>query len=264
LLLSPLAVFLNTALRRIGLRIAKTSSPTRTFTDFFEHVKRLGFEPRTVIDIGIADGTPAIYKAYPKAKYYLVEPLEEFKPVLERLKLKLDAEVFHAAAGRSNGETEFHVHDDLSGSSLFLQAEGERLDGTRRRVPLIRLDSILPPTISRPSLVKIDTQGAELAILEGLGSRIDDIDMYIIETSLLALRLEAPIFADVVSYFDQQGFSVYDILEGHVRFLDQALAQVDLVFVKKDSPLRRDSRFFSDAQAARYLKRSGRRLESAR
>jgi FkbM family methyltransferase len=258
LLLHRLSIGLNTALRTVGLRIARRSSPTRTFADFFDHLKRLGFEAKTVVDLGVADGTPAIYAAFPDAKYYLIEPLEEFRPVLDRLKAKLDAQVVLAAGGDSNGEIHINVHDDLSGSSLFLQAEGSTLDGARRRVRVVRLDSILPASIARPALVKIDTQGAELAILEGLGARVDDIDMFIMETSLLAFRRDTPTLAEVVRNLDDRGFSVYDILEGHVRVLDGALAQVDLVFVPKDSLLRRDARFFSEDQTRRYLVRTRR------
>ncbi len=35
-----------------------------------------------------------------------------------------------------------------------------------------------------------------------------------------------------------KGYRVYDILEGHNRPLDKALAQVDILFVKKDGILR--------------------------
>jgi hypothetical protein len=46
---------------------------------------------------------------------------------------------------------------------------------------------------------------------------------------------------------------VYDIIGGHCRVLDNALAQVDLVLVRENHPLRQDARFFSDTQLHEYM-----------
>src|SRR5207245_892497 len=218
----------NRVLRPLGVRLQRTNAPTRTFADFFGHLERMGFEAQTVIDVGVAYGTPQIYRSFPKADYFLVEPLEEFRPVLESLQRRLKARCVVAAAGASDGEVVLHVHDDLSGSSLFPQAEGPALDGVERRVKAVRLDSILPASLRRPVLLKIDTQGAELQVLDGLGPRIREVDLILVEASLMAFRKGIPTFVDLVEALRRTGFVVYDILEGHFRALDSALAQVDL------------------------------------
>jgi FkbM family methyltransferase len=247
---------INRVLRPLGLRLHKTHAPTRTFEDFFAHLRSLGMEFRTVIDVGVARGTPSIYRAFPRAKYLLVEPLEEFRPTLERLTSRLDATYVLAAAGATDGEVELHVHSHLSGSSLLRQAEGTTLDGVTRRVRSVRLDGALPTVVERPCLLKIDTQGSELEVLDGLGRRIAEMDVLIIEASLLPFRVGAPVLAELIARLDTLGFAVYDILEGHVRALDGALAQVDLVFVPKTGELRRDPRFFSPDQLARYARQA--------
>jgi FkbM family methyltransferase len=213
-----------------------------------------------VIDVGVAFGTPQIYRAFPRAKYWLVEPVEEARPTLERLRIELDAECVFAAAGTENGEVELFVHDDLSGSSVLAQAEGALLDGTQRRVRRVRLDSVLPDRLDRPCLLKVDTQGTELDVLHGLGNRLAEMDVIIIETSLFPFRQGAPVLADVVRFMEDRALVVYDILEGEARALDGALAQVDLVFVPRDGPLRRDPRFFSAPQAEAYAARSRRQV----
>src|SRR5262249_43562444 len=148
--------------------------------------------------------------------------------------------------------------DDLTGSSTLRQAEGPVLDGVSRLVRCVRLASILPMTLARPCLLKVDTQGSELDVLEGLGERLADVDVLLIEASLMAFRRGAPELADIVRYLHERSFSVYDILEGHVRSLDRALAQVDLVFVRQHSVLRRDPRFFDARQAKAYVASSSR------
>src|ERR1700694_398054 len=100
------AVFrcVNQALEIFGLRLLRTNAPARSFSLFFKHLKSLGFDARTVIDVGVAFGTPAIYHAFPRARYFLVEPVAECRPVLEKLKQRLGAEYFLVAAGAENGE----------------------------------------------------------------------------------------------------------------------------------------------------------------
>jgi FkbM family methyltransferase len=244
---------LNDLLRPFGLRLLRTTSPTRMFVDFFAHLVALNFDFKTVIDVGVARGTPQIYRSFPRAKYYLIEPVREFLPTLEKLERKLHAEYVLAAAGSKNGEITINVHNDLSGSTVFSQAEGDALVSTKRTVKRVRLDSILPSVMERPCLLKVDAQGSELEILEGLGGFVDQVDVIILETSLMAFRPEAPEFYDIVKALDKLDFAVYDILEGHVRALDGALAQVDLAFVRKNSVLRQDPRFFSAQQLDEYV-----------
>lgn len=248
----------NCAIAPFGVRLLRNNAPTRSFALFFAHLRSLGFECKTVIDVGVAFGTPPIYAAFPNAKYFLVEPVAECRPVLEKLKQRLNAEYFLVAAGATDGEVTFNVHDDISGSSLFAQVEGKALDGEARLTPIRRLDSLLPKTLEHPVFLKVDTQGAEIEVLKGLGDRISEIDLLILETSMMPMRQGIPEFADIVRFCDEAGFAVYDVLEGHIRVLDGALAQIDLALVRKDSVLRKQSAFFSKKQAADYLNRPSR------
>jgi FkbM family methyltransferase len=93
------------------------------------------------------------------------------------LKHRLNAEYFVVAAGAENRQVTFNVHDDISGSSLFAQVEGKALDGEARPTPMRRLDSLLPEYLEHPVFLKVDTQGAEIEVLKGLGSRINEIDL---------------------------------------------------------------------------------------
>ena len=254
---------INHVLEIFGLRLLRTNAPVRNFGLFFKHLKSLGFDFRTVIDVGVAFGTPPIYQAFPRARYFLIEPVAECRPMLEKLKRRLNAEYFLVAAGAEDGEVTFNVHDDISGSSLFSQAEGKALDGEARRIPMRRLDSLLPEMLEHPVLLKLDTQGAEIEALKGLGSRIGEIDVLIVEAAMMAAREGIPQFADIVRFCDEAGFVAYDLLEGHMRDIDGALAQIDLAFVRKDSALRRQAVSFDDAQLAAYLNRPS-KLHAAR
>src|SRR5262245_61451647 len=159
--------FINKLLGLLRLKLVPTTTPTRDFGTFFRHMSRNGIEFKTVIDVGVAFGTPALYRNYPDAKFFLVEPVPECAPILKRLATTLNAEVFPMAAGATEGSVEFFVHTDISGSSRFRQWEGELMDGRVCSVPVRRLDSLVKLPLARPCLLKIDTQGAELEVLEG-------------------------------------------------------------------------------------------------
>jgi FkbM family methyltransferase len=242
----------NRALALLGLRLQHLPAPTRSFGDFLQLLKHRGIDVATVVDVGVAHGTPSLYRAFPAARFVLVEPVTENKANLERAMRGFDHELIWAAAGAVNGTAIINVHNDLSGSSLLRQAEGTGADGTPRSIPMVRLDGVLGKPPARPCLVKIDTQGTELEVVAGLGDRLRDVDVFIVETSMFRFRQGAAEIADVVIGFQQLGFVIYDILEGHMRALDGALAQVDLVFVPADSPLRNDPRFFSEEQLQSY------------
>lgn len=237
----------------VSLKVVPKNTPNRDFPAFFAHLCRLGIEFKSVIDVGIAFGSPTLYASIPKARFYLVEPVPSCKPLLDELAQRLDAQTFNVAAGSENGMMDFFVHPDVSGSSAYRQLEGEFFDGQRISVPVCRLDSIIPTPLARPSLLKIDTQGAELEVLAGAAGLIDQIDVVIIEVSFHEFRQGAPEFHDVVMRMAELGYRGYETLEGHYRAADGALAQVDVAFVRSDSALRREKAFFTESQAKRYV-----------
>lgn len=247
---------INKLARLASLKVVPLSRPNRDFPGFFAHLRCLGVEFKSVIDVGVAFGSPTLYASMPTAKFYLVEPVPACKPLLEDLSRRLDAQTFNVAAGAADGTLDFFVHPDVSGSSAYRQLEGAFFDGERVSVPVRRLDSLINKPLARPSLLKIDTQGAELEVLAGASGLLDDIDVVIIEVSFHEFREGAPEFHDIVIRMDKLGFRCYEVLEGHYRSADNALAQVDLAFVRHDSKLREIKSFFTDAQAQRYLDRS--------
>ena len=82
---------------------------------------------------------------------------------------------------------------------------------------------------------------------------MERIDLIVCEVSFHQFRHEAPEVADVIVFLKNYGYVPYEILEGHYRSVDNALAQVDIVFIKTDSPLRTVKTFFSNAQSAEYI-----------
>lgn len=232
---------INKIFNTCGLEINRVRSRRTTLASVLDHVSRLGFTPLTIIDVGVANGTFDLYERYPEANILLIEPLEEFEEDLRAISRKYRAEYVLAAAGAKEGKTDINVHPDLVGSSLFKEIEGAHVDGFTREVPVVTIDDLCSKRNLRgPYLIKVDVQGAECSVLDGAGKALDDAELIILEASLFQPFRNGPQFYDVIAYMKKAGFAVYDIFGGHVRPLDNALAQVDMAFVKENSRFRKD------------------------
>ncbi len=245
---------INRILRFFSLKLVTSRTPNRNFEEFFRHLRSVNYQIKTVIDVGVGNGTESLYAGVGAAQYYLVEPVPDAKKVVQKIADRLNAKFFNVAASDVDGEIEFYLHGDVTGSSTLKQIEQDgRINGQLIRVPCRRLDSIITESIQSPCLLKIDTQGAELSVLEGAYGILEHIDAIVCEVSFHQFRHDAPEVADVILRFKEYGYVPYEILEGHYRSIDNALAQVDIVFVKDDSPLRKYKSFFSDKQVAKYI-----------
>src|SRR5690348_12286074 len=234
-----LAASIKQALRPIKVRWA--SHPVPSWRAASAVLKRRGLRPRTVFDVGVAFGTFDLYREFPDAFYYLVDPTPESLPYMQSLAGRFACEVLNMALADRDGELEIEVRDDIQGSTFFEEV-GQR-DVRRREVVTVRRFDSVVGAFERPALAKIDVQGSELAVLKGMGGRIHELDAIVVETSALATIKSGPEFYDVAAYLKSHGFVVFDIVGTARRPLDGALAQLDVLFVPDKSPLRADRRW---------------------
>jgi FkbM family methyltransferase len=204
-------------------------------------LNRYGFEPATIFDVGVGYGTHALYHAYPHAFYYLVDPTRESLGHMRRIARRLDAEILNLALGDRDGDVVMEIRSDIQGSTLFEEC-GPREILRQESVPLRRFDTVIG-AFERPALCKIDVQGAEMLVLDGMARRIDDIDAFILETSTIATVKGGPELYDVIQFMKETGFVVFDIVGLKRRPLDGATAQLDMLFVAEDSFFRSDRRW---------------------
>lgn len=89
-----------------GLDIHRKGLIKSYLKDVLAHLKRLGFNPEVVIDVGVAFGTHDLYEAFPHAKHLLIEPLIEYKPWISNILRKYNAECVYSAAGEKESSVE--------------------------------------------------------------------------------------------------------------------------------------------------------------
>ncbi|NTW88246.1 MAG: FkbM family methyltransferase [Desulfobulbaceae bacterium] len=224
-------------------------------SEALDHLVKMSFSPKTVIDVGVAYGTNDLYEKFPKAGHLLIEPLEEYKGVLEKISKKYHAQYELAAAGAVAGSIEINVHPDLSGSSVFKENEESDVNGKPRQVKMITLDDVCGSRkLSGPFLIKLDTQGFELNVLEGAKKILDETEVIILEVSFFRFYQYGPQFFEIVKWMKDHGFVAYDLFGGQNRPLDGALAQIDMVFVKENSYLRKDHFYATRDQREKHTK----------
>jgi FkbM family methyltransferase len=218
--------------------IRRPGATGRSMQDALNHLRRVGFRPNTILDVGVANGTLDLYRVYSEPTYLLVEPIAEFEPRLkELLAQKIHGSYAIAAAGAKPGRVKLTVRGEAS--SLYREVDRSDSDAQVREVPLTTLDELCRERgLKGPYLVKIDVQGAELEVLAGAQEVLRETDAVVLEASLFQLLEGIPDFTQVVQRLNDYGFVTYDLFGGLSRPADGTLAQIDVVFVKKIGPLR--------------------------
>jgi FkbM family methyltransferase len=234
----------------LDIRRRRPATPERaSMAGGLAQLARLGFQPRTVIDAGVANATPELYTTFPGASILLIEPLVEFEPFLQKICSTYNAQYVLAAAGQAPGSATFHVHADKFSSSLLSEVEGASVDGTPRTVPVVSIDQqCAEKNLAGPYLIKLDVQGAELQVLAGAARTLRETEAVILEVTLFGTMIGGPQFYDLVIYMKAAGFVAYDIFAVNYRPLDGALAQVDMIFVREVGPFRSSHAFATPEQ----------------
>jgi len=201
-----------------------------------------GLQPKTVIDVGAFEGnwSRMARAIWPQSQIVMFEPNTAKREQLARVARDVTANTFAELLGAEDGASvSFNVMS--TGSSVY--SERSPLQRTTEDRRLRRLDAVLP-TIERPGLLKIDTQGYELEVLKGATGLMDKLEAILLEVAIIEINEGAPLLDKVVSFMRDLGFVTYDILEIHRRPLDQATNQIDILFIRPSSQLLQDKRHF--------------------
>ena len=195
----------------------------------------------TIVDVGASNGcwSRTARSFYPKAHVLAFEPLEEHGPTLTAIaKEDVSFHYIAAAAGAQSGVVQLNVSEDLDGSGIY--GRGGRL----RDVALRTIDQEAHSRQLRgPFLVKLDTHGYELPILEGAHSTLALASAVIIEVYAHRLASSSPLFFELCTRMEALGFQCSDILDVLRRPGDKAFWQADFVFQPKSAPVFQMTRY---------------------
>jgi len=212
-----------------------------------------------IFDVGANVGTTLDeFKAWwPGAVVHCFEPQQEcWEPLEQRAAQHHGTVVINrfAVGNRSNPQATFYTHDISNGLSGFSRLNLQSIDSIdlkkaedggalaleayarslnhERRVRIGRLDDYMSASgISRVNLFKMDTQGYEPEVVEGLGSRLRDVDVVISELNFFDYYERSLSFSDLERFLLPAGFRLYDISHISKNPMNGRTDWVDVIYV---------------------------------
>jgi FkbM family methyltransferase len=211
-----------------------------------ENLKKNGFAPQTVIDVGanVGDWSRMTSQVFPSAQFFMIEGNPDNEPFLRNSASMVgensEYSILLLGPEEKGGVTFYKLG---TGSSVL--RELTTYDSSQVTLPMRTLDGFMESRhYNSPVLLKLDVQGFELQVLLAGTATLSRAEVVIMETSLLPYNENAPLFAEVVAFMAAREFLAFDFCGQLRRQTDDTLFQTDVVFVKKDSALRAPRRFW--------------------
>jgi FkbM family methyltransferase len=213
-----------------------------------KHFRALGFQPGTIFDIGVFQGTYELYDTWPDARLILVDPLTESEAAMKHIcnHRRAPSSYVVAAAGDHDGNVSFHRSDDLAASSMMHSS------GQLRSVPMYTLDTLETMfKTAPPYLLKVDVQGAESLVLSGASRILPLCEVVMLELPLFDFEKTGNTFSVMTALMYSKGFVPFDIYDGMCRPLDSSLGMIDVAFVRIDGRFRQSHLWGTQKQNSR-------------
>lgn len=215
----------------------------------------------TLVDVGSAGGLDQRWKPFaPILSSVLFDPREQEATGSFG---RGGTRIYPVALGDHAGEARLH-HTSMANMSSFLEPDPEVFARFGRKrgdahvvstemVPVDRLDELAAGDGFMPDVIKIDTQGSELMVLEGSERTLGSISLAEIEVSFFRRYKDQPLLADIERHMAARGFELIDLLKlkryrssnslgirnAGVRANDRSgrLAYADAVFLRREDQL---------------------------
>jgi FkbM family methyltransferase len=230
---------LKKILKVIGYKISKTSKILLLDEDVFVAIKKELIGNKLVFfDIG-ANWGQTIKKMssnYPDAKVHAFEPS---KNCFESLKVNFKnntVSLHNLAVGSSSSQLEFNEYSWSALNSLLKRAYGTAEILETYLVDVVTIDEFCKNNaVSHINLLKTDTEGYELNVLEGASEmmRRNKIQFVYVEIFFNENYVGQSSFGDIYNFLLENGFELvrfYDVLYTN----DGVASKTDTLFINKD------------------------------
>jgi len=192
------------------------------------------FDVQTIVDVGVFQGTPQIYAAFPDSEIILIDPMPGAAKRVGESLLPRTVHVYECGVGNRPEIAQFDIH--AAGGKSSLLKRSERFPSTIKEtveVEVRTLDDILRNhTNQSPFGIKIDVEGYELSCLQGARQSISCSSFALIETSIKQRFTDGYRFSDIVRIMSDYEFELLDVLNA----TGAEPTFFDCLFVPKDSP----------------------------
>lgn len=188
--------------------------------------------PKRVLDIGahIGDFTSTLAKLSLECEFVMIEANPHCKPYLENVNKPYQI----LALSNYIGTTSLYVekaNNIGTGASMYRENTQFYEEGKFDlvEIPVNTLDNLNLFPDEMIDLVKIDTQGAELDILNGGEKTIKRSKYLLLEVSTMPYNIGAPLMDQIMSELKEYKFVIEDILE-YQKLPNGSIFQLDILF----------------------------------
>jgi FkbM family methyltransferase len=211
--------FVQSLLGKFGYRLVKTDMLCRSpygLTTFFPLLKRLGFAPASILDVGAnrGDWTRIALRYFPDAQYTLIEPQDQLKVHVQDL---IDRghriRWINAGAGDKPGLVPFSISHRDDSSTFAIDEQCARSIGSRRvDVNVLTLNSVCSSQdIPIPDMVKIDAEGFDLKVLQGASELFGKTEIFLVEFGIFC-DYENSLF-EIIRWMADHGYRPLDLTD---------------------------------------------------
>ena len=234
---------INKILSQINLRLEKVSHNPK-FMDLLSpiiHEKKINL----VYDVGANIGQFAndLRKNGYKNSIISFEPVSKVHTkLIENSKNDTNWEIFERCAiGNQDGDIEINISNyDLSSSILqmthkHLEAKKNSEFINKEKTKLLKLDTILKNRniTDEKSMLKIDTQGYEWEVLQGVKENLKKFELLLVEVSFVKLYENEKLWNEILKFIESFDFELWLLERGFVDPNTKQILQADVVFCKK-------------------------------
>jgi FkbM family methyltransferase len=213
--------------------------PAYGLEPFLGLLKRYGFDPKQVVDIGANRGTwtRKAVEFFPTAQYTLIEPQDQLKTYIQDLFDRgIKINWINAGVSDTPGTLPFTIsyRDD---SSTFLSLP-EDASTQKILVPVKTLNEIVSSSGGPvPQMVKIDAEGLDLKVLAGASDLFGKTEIFFVEVAIWANHPYQNTIPKVVSVMEQAGYHIADITDINRSSKYGVLWLCEFAFLRNGSPL---------------------------
>jgi FkbM family methyltransferase len=233
-------------MKRLGYRIVRDQSasppnitpPAYGLEVFFALLKRYGFTPKHIIDVGANRGTwtRRALQFFPDACFTLIEPQDNLKIYIQDL-LDHGCKITWHSIGVTNepGTLPFTISYRDDSSSFASSPADENAPRIPVRVSTLN-DIVATAGLPIPEMIKIDAEGLDLKVLAGASELLGKTEVFFVETAICSVGFENTI-ERVVRAMNEAGYRVVDITDINRSVKFGVLWLCELAFLRNDSLL---------------------------
>jgi FkbM family methyltransferase len=231
--------------RRFGydVRFTPVNEEDPTLHKALRRLQKHGIEFDSFIDVGASNGvwSRALAEYFPGKRHLLLDANKTHLSALAKVCQEYENWSFQfTAVGGQSGTFYFDDSDPLGG-----HLSETPLTENYKPCPVATIDQIVDQQrLSGPFMIKLDTHGVEIPILQGAKRTLESTNLLVIEAYNFNFSGPAVPFWELCRHLFQLGFRPLDVFDILYREVDDAFWQFDLLFARSSLPLFQDSRYF--------------------